>query len=60
MPGQPLKKPQNHNWLKIHPTNWIRLAYWRMRVISANTIGFGEGEKVKPFKKMLIRQDIAY
>jgi hypothetical protein len=37
--------------MKIHPTNWIRLAYWSMRVISANTIGFWEGEKEKPFKK---------
>jgi hypothetical protein len=41
----------------------IRLAYWRRRVISANTIGFGEGEgealpKIR--NALPIRQDIAY
>jgi hypothetical protein len=41
------KNPQNHNWLKIHPANLIRLAYKRRRVISTNTIGFGEGEALE-------------
>jgi hypothetical protein len=48
--------------LKILPENLIRLAYWRKRVIAANTIGFGEGEV---FKKLIcyalsIRKDSAY
>jgi len=39
----------------------IRLAYWRRRVISANTIGFGEGEALQKIRNALpIRQDIAY
>jgi hypothetical protein len=48
MPGEPpppkKKNLRSHSWLKIHPANLIRLAYWRRHVISANTIGFGEGE----------------
>jgi hypothetical protein len=45
--------------LKIHPTNLIRLAYWR--VISANTIGYGEEEAFQKIRNaLLIRQDIAY
>jgi hypothetical protein len=49
MPDEPPKKPQKHNWLKIHPANLVRLAYWRRRVISVNTIGFGEGTGKKEF-----------
>jgi hypothetical protein len=42
-------------------SNLIRLAYWRRRVISANTIGFGEGEALQKIRNALpIRQDIAY
>jgi hypothetical protein len=47
--------------LKIHPASLIRLAYWRRRFISANTIGFGEGEALQKFCYALpIRQDITY
>jgi hypothetical protein len=46
MPGEPQKNPQNPHWLKIHPANLIHLAYWRRRVIFANTIGFGEVESL--------------
>jgi hypothetical protein len=42
-------------------SNLIRLAYWRKRIISANTIGFGEGEALQKIRNALpIRQDIAY
>jgi hypothetical protein len=35
--------------------------YWRRRVISANNIGFGEGEAVKKiYNTFPIHQDIAY
>jgi hypothetical protein len=43
----PPKNPQNHHWLKIHLANLIRLAYWRRRGISANTIAFREREVLK-------------
>jgi hypothetical protein len=57
----PPKNPQNHNWWKIHPANLIRLAYWRRRVISANTIGFGEGEALQRIcNASPIRHDIVY
>jgi hypothetical protein len=57
----PPKNPQNHNWLKIHPANLIRLAYWRRRVISANIIGFGEVEVIQKICNALpIRHNIAY
>jgi hypothetical protein len=47
--------------LKIHPANLIRLAYWRRRVVSANTIGTGEVEALQKIRNALpIRQDIAY
>jgi hypothetical protein len=47
--------------LKIHPANLIRLAYWRRRVASANTIGIGEVEALQKIRNALpIRQDIAY
>jgi hypothetical protein len=47
--------------LKIHPERLICLAYWHMRVFSANTIGFGEGEALKKIRNaLLFRQDIAY
>jgi hypothetical protein len=55
------KNPQNHNWLKIHPANLIRLPYWRRRVISANTIGFGEVEALQKIcNASPFRHDIAY
>jgi hypothetical protein len=42
-------------------SNLIRLAYWRRRVISANTIGCGEGEDLQKIRNALpIRQNIAY
>jgi hypothetical protein len=57
----PQKNPQNHNWLKIYPAKLIRLAYWRRHIISANTIGFGEGEALQKMCNALpIHQDIAY
>jgi hypothetical protein len=47
--------------LKIDTARLIRLAYWRRRVISANTIGFGEGEALQKICTALpILQDIAY
>jgi hypothetical protein len=59
--GNPQKNQQNHSWLKIHPANLIRLAYWRRRVVSANTIGTGEVEALQKIRNALpIRQDIAY
>jgi hypothetical protein len=37
----------------------IRLAYWRRLIISANTIGFGEGEALqKIFSALPIPQEI--
>ncbi len=63
MPGEPLKKSAKTklHWLKIQPANLIRLAYWRRRVISSNTIGLGEGEALQKICTALpIRQDIAY
>ncbi len=60
MPGEPPKHPQIHNWLKLHPANLIRFAYWRRCVISVNTIDFGE-EALKKIRNALpICQDIAY
>jgi hypothetical protein len=57
----PPKNPKNHDWLKIHPAILIRLAYWSQRVISANTISFGEGEALRKIHSALpIRQDIPY
>jgi hypothetical protein len=61
MEGEPQKNPQNHHWLKNHPANLIRLAHWRRRVISANTIGFREVEALQKVCTALpICQDIAY
>jgi hypothetical protein len=34
-------------------SNLIRLAYWRRRVISANTIGCGEGEALQKIRNAL-------
>jgi hypothetical protein len=61
MPGEPPKNVQNDIWLKIHPANLIRLAYWRRRIISANTIGFGEGVALQKICIALsVRQDNDY
>jgi hypothetical protein len=39
----------------------IRLAYSRNSFISANTIGFGEGDTLQKIRNaLLIRQEIAY
>jgi hypothetical protein len=54
MPSEPQKNLQNHYWLKIHPANLIRLAYWRRRVISANTIGWEKEEPFKNFATLLL------
>jgi hypothetical protein len=57
----PPKNPKNHKWLEIHPAILIRLAYWRRRVISVITIGFGEGEAIQKICNISpIRQDNAY
>jgi hypothetical protein len=45
MPGDTKKSAKSQ--LVENPSNLIRLAYWRRRVISANTIGFGEGEALQ-------------
>jgi hypothetical protein len=61
MPGEPPKNQHNYNCLKIHPANLIQFVYWRRRVISTNTIGFGDGEALQKIRNALpIRQDIAY
>jgi hypothetical protein len=61
MPGEPLKNPQNHNWLKIDTARLIRLDSWCRRVISANTIGFGEGEDLQKYCTALpIGRNIAF
>jgi hypothetical protein len=61
MPNEPPKNLLFHNCLKIHPANLIRLAYWRRRVISTNTFGFGEREALQKIRNALpFHQDIAY
>jgi hypothetical protein len=62
MPGEPPPKNlQNHYWSKMHAANLIRLAYWRRHVISANTIGFREGEAFQKIRNALPScQDIAF
>ena len=67
MPGEPPKNPQILSCLNIHPANLFRLAYsrnklwFRQYIISANTIGFREGEILQKIHNVLpICQGITY